>query len=499
MIHAVREDDPEWTDETLVQVAVGVPAYFTPAQRQLVVQAAMDAGATKAITVMEPTAAAVDSQLDGTAQNDDIAMVFDWGGGTFDVTLLQTSVSDGVHTLRVIGTDGDPRLGGRDVDVALARVLRAQHPSTVTKQVMQSAPFMEAVRRAKETSCTQGISVPLQLAPDVTEHITQERVQAAAETLLRKNIQRCIGRVLSHAGLRPQEVDHVIMTGGSCGLPGVHAFLHKAMPNAGINTAAVAPATAVAAGAARMAAATWGVTHDLQVLEVVPHDMRVQLGRDDTAVIINRNTPIPCERTFQGKPANPGDPFIDVNLLCGNHPLASQCESVAQVRLPVPPHIRVGAECRVDIVVHVDTECVVTMHAAAPGNVSADATAELAPAAEAAAAAQHTAEDVAVQERISSLRQRALDTESLMVEVLLRLPPHLMAQSAAHFAPDVVGEPDVVASHAVRGAVVTLMQDAHAVLCNGSATEEQVRRAHDTLHQAAQRLNHAVRDNPTRQ
>ncbi len=327
-------------EQPVSRAVITVPAYFNDAQRNATKQAGELAGLTVERIVSEPTAAALAYGLDKLGEHQKIA-VYDLGGGTFDISILE--MREGVF--QVLSTAGDTQLGGDDLDRALAEWLAPEGADP--------ARFVEAAEAAKKRlSAEESTRVELPFY-DGKNSLSLEISQLEFEKLIRPFIERtrahCL-RALSDAGVRPEELDEVILVGGSTRIPFVRRYVAEVFgrePNTSQN-----PDEAVAQGAVIQAGILSGALKNVLLLDVTPLSLGIETFGGLMNIIIPRNTTIPCKagEMFTNAVANQKDMLIRV--LQGERELAKDNWELGRIVVPFPPgakgSARVGVQFAID-------------------------------------------------------------------------------------------------------------------------------------------------------
>lgn len=341
VLRKLAEDAGKYLGETVTQAVITVPAYFNDSQRQATKDAGKIAGLEVLRIINEPTAAALAYGLD--KKSNERILVFDLGGGTFDVSVLE--VGDGVF--EVLSTSGDTHLGGDDFDKVIVDHLADTFKSNEgidlrsDKQALQR--LTEAAEKAKIelSSATQSeINLPFITAtPEGPKHLDLTLTRAKFEELASKLIDRCrvpVEQALKDAKLASSELDEVVMVGGSTRIPAVLELVKRVTgksPNQTVN-----PDEVVAVGAAIQGGVLAGEVKDILLLDVTPLSLGVETLGGVMTKMIPRNTTIPTKKSETYSTAVDGQTNVEIHVLQGEREMASDNKSLGTFRLDgIPP------------------------------------------------------------------------------------------------------------------------------------------------------------------
>jgi molecular chaperone DnaK len=365
ILQKLKQDAEAYLGEEVGQAVITVPAYFTDAQRQATKDAGTIAGLEVLRIINEPTAAALAYGLDKQDQEQTI-LVFDLGGGTFDVSVLQ--LGDGVFEVKA--TSGNNHLGGDDFDNCIAQWMissfREQDGIDLSADRIALQRIREAAEKAKielSSMQTTSINLPFITADDTgPKHLEMALSRAQFEQLAKHLIEGTLEPVkqaIKDADLAPEEVDKILLVGGSTRIPAVQSaiseFFGGKAPDRSVN-----PDEAVALGASIQAGVLGGEVKDLLLLDVTPLSLGIETLGEVFTKIIERNTTIPTSKTQVFSTATDGQTSVEVHVLQGERAMAKDNKSLGKFQLtgipPAPrgiPQIEVSFEIDADGILQV--------------------------------------------------------------------------------------------------------------------------------------------------
>jgi molecular chaperone DnaK len=345
ILQKMKQTAEDYLGYKVEKAVVTVPAYFNDSQRQATKDAGKIAGLDVLRIINEPTAAALAYGLD--KKKDEKVAVFDLGGGTYDISVLELYDVEGSRQFEVKSTNGDTHLGGDDFDQRvidwLVTEFKRDQAIDLSKDPMALQRLKEAAEKAKmELSTTQSTDINL---PFITadqsgpKHLNYQLTRPKFEQLVDDLIQRTIPpmeQALKDAGIKPNEIDEVILVGGSTRIPKIQEIVKKFFgkePNKGVN-----PDEVVAIGAAIQGAVLTGEQKDVLLLDVTPLSLGIETLGGVTTVLIPRNTTIPTKKSETFSTADDNQTTVEIHVLQGERELATYNKTIGKFQLTgIPP------------------------------------------------------------------------------------------------------------------------------------------------------------------
>jgi len=366
VLQKMKADAEAYLGSKVEKAVITVPAYFTDSQRQATKDAGRIAGLEVLRIINEPTAAALAYGLD--KDNDQTVLVFDLGGGTFDVSILE--LGDGVFEVKA--TSGNNRLGGDDFDQRVMNYLVAEFKKDSGIDLSKDRMAMQRLREAAEKAKVElsgvhstNINLPFITADaDGPKHLDINLTRAKFDELTSDLVEQTMGptrQAMADAGLEPKNIDRVLLVGGSTRIPAVYEAIKKYLgkePHKGIN-----PDECVALGAAIQAGVLSGEVKDVLLLDVTPLSLGIETLGSVNTVLIERNTTIPTSKSQIFSTAADGQTTVDIHVLQGERPMATDNKTLGRFQLtgisPAPrgiPQIEVKFDIDANGIVNVSAK-----------------------------------------------------------------------------------------------------------------------------------------------
>ena len=370
ILQKMKQTAEDYLGSTVTEAVITVPAYFNDAQRQATKEAGEIAGLKVRRIINEPTAAALAYGLD-KKNKDSLIVVFDCGGGTHDVSVLE--LGDGVF--EVLSTDGDTHLGGDDFDQVIIDFLvdefKKEHGIDPSKDAMALQRLKEAAEKAKielSSSSSTEINLPYLLPVDgMPKHLvvtlSRSKFEQLADSLIKRTIEPC-KNALKNASIKPTDIDEIILVGGSTRIPAVQDAVKKFFgkePSKGVN-----PDEVVALGAAIQGGVLAGDVKDVLLLDVTPLSLGIETMGGVFTKLIESNTTIPTKKSQVFSTAVDNQPSVEIHVLQGERAMAKDNKTIGKFHLDGLPPAQRGIP-QIEVTFDIDANGIINVSAVDKG------------------------------------------------------------------------------------------------------------------------------------